>query len=312
MQGNANVNPHNLVRCIALLAMDKTPVSHEGCLLGFDGMHPRHLGDLYEHLLCCVPNVVDGKVQLRLVNHNKQKDKENNKQRQQGAYYTPPEVIHLMVNRLVKELHNEARRRLQLKHVSENGRKSGPSDEKLNMRICDPAMGTGHFLCHFLVEYSLAVMDANMDDGHGGLGSFVNILLEEAQDGLFQVCETILLNCIYGLEKSPTAVQLAGPTLWLTVCRNEKQYHEAAKISISANVRQGDSLKGYSDLQMIEKCIKHDTLRQDYQRWLEDYKAWTESQTQKWRHARSRSRSLDLLISQTSQTLHRICRSAGL
>ena len=107
MQGNANVDRHDVVGCIAPLLTDKTPGSHEGCLLGFDGIHPHHLGDLYEHMLCCVPNVVDGKVQLRLVNHNKKKDKENDKkhkdkQRQQGVYYTPPEVIHLMVNILVK------------------------------------------------------------------------------------------------------------------------------------------------------------------------------------------------------------------
>ena len=97
--------------------------------------------------------------------------------------------------------------------------------------------------------------------------------------------------------------------LWLTVCRKEKQYHKTAKISTSLNIRQGDSLKGYSDLQMIEKCIKHDTLRQDYQRWMEDYKAWTELQTRQWRNAPSRSRLLDLLRSQKSQSLHRICRA---
>ena len=107
MQGKANVNGHNVVRCITPLAIDKTPGSHEGCLLGFDGIHPHHLGDLYEHLSCCVPNFVDGNVQRRLVNHNNKKDKENDKkdkakQRQQGVYYTPPEVIHLMVNRLLK------------------------------------------------------------------------------------------------------------------------------------------------------------------------------------------------------------------
>ena len=139
----------------------------------FQGIHSHHLEDLYEHLLCCVPNVVGGKVQLRLVNHNKKKDEENDKkdkdkQRQKGVYYIRPEVIHLMVNRLVKQLRNEAHGRLQLKQgqnaplrldsqsstfsdCSGDGRKWGLSDEMLTMRVCDPAMGTGHFVCHFLV-----------------------------------------------------------------------------------------------------------------------------------------------------------------
>ena len=107
-----------------------------------------------------------------------------------------------------------------------------------------------------------------MDDCDG-VGSFVNTLLEEAQDGLSHVRETILLNCIYGVDKSPMAVQLASAALWLTVCRDEKQYHKTAKISTPLNIRQGDSLRDYSNLQVIEKCIKHDTLRQDYQRWVQ-------------------------------------------
>ena len=147
-----------------------------------------------------------------------------------------------------------------------------------------------------------------MDDCDG-VGSFVNTLLEEAQDGLSHVCKTILLNCIYGVDKSPMAVQLASAALLLTGCRDGKQYHKTAKESTSLNIRQGDSLRGYSNLQVIEKCIKHDTLRQDYQRLVEHYKAWRGSETRKRHNAISRSQSLDILRSQKSQSLRKICRA---
>jgi len=112
----------------------------------------------------------------------------NNKDRKMtSSYYTNDEIVRYIVEETLGPLLKGKR-----------------FDQILDLRICDPAMGSGHFLS-------------------GALDYLVNSYrakwCEEKNDDIYeQIEETsrkILDKCIYGADVNPRAVKLAKMSLWL-------------------------------------------------------------------------------------------------
>lgn len=112
----------------------------------------------------------------------------NNKERKfTGSYYTPDCVVQFIVQETLESLTKEK-----------------SSKEILKMRVCDPAMGSAHFLIaalDFLArKYNDALVKETNDD----------VSLPSAV-----VKKEILHNCIYGADINQRAVKLAKMSLWL-------------------------------------------------------------------------------------------------
>ncbi|PIR22241.1 MAG: hypothetical protein COV44_08940 [Deltaproteobacteria bacterium CG11_big_fil_rev_8_21_14_0_20_45_16] len=119
------------------------------------------------------------------------------KRKDTGSYYTPSYVVDYMVrNTLIPLCADKS------------------SKEILDLRICDPAMGSGHFLLGAIVF----------------LEEQIKTRIVQEQEADFKVIDLspsnirweILKNCIRGVDKNPLAVELAKFSLWVyTARRNE-------------------------------------------------------------------------------------------
>jgi hypothetical protein len=112
---------------------------------------------------------------------------DNEDRKATGSYYTPDNIV----LRIVKDTLEPLVRKQS-------------SAEILKMKICDPAMGSGHFLCSALGYLTKQYLSAKVDESAGDLD-----LSPIAAKRL------LLKDCIYGVDLNPRAVKLAKLSLWL-------------------------------------------------------------------------------------------------
>jgi hypothetical protein len=196
-----------------------------------------------------------------------------------GSYYTPEELVRLIVARTVGPLLDErqaafdkalaklaSERRPKADRIAEL-RAFDPAAAFLALRVCDPAMGSGHFLVTLvdvLADRTLAAMaDAELKAGEAfGAEAGYRSPLQERVEGIrarireraeqegWQVADgqlddrhivrrMILKRVVYGVDKNPMAVELAKVSLWLHT------FTVGAPLSfLDHHLRCGDSLFG--------------------------------------------------------------------
>lgn len=144
-----------------------------------------------------------------------------------------------------------------------------------SLRICDPAVGSGHFLVSVLNEiirtkYDLGILldcdgkrikkqDYNIDiendellvsDEDGLPFVYVpgNPESQRVQEALFKEKRTIIENCLFGVDLNPNAVNICCLRLWIELLKNayytkESGYTELETLpNIDINIKVGNSL----------------------------------------------------------------------
>jgi hypothetical protein len=189
-----------------------------------------------------------------------------------GSFFTTQKLVELIIARAVGPLLEEIRAAFAAKVEAlrddrrraaqklEDLRRFDPASAFTELRICDPAMGSGHFLVS-LVDYlaveTLAAMAASADALPGyrsplalHIESLRIHLREEAALHGWQVREehlddrallrrVVLKRCVYGVDLNPLAVELAKLSLWLHC------FTVGAPLSfLDHHLRAGDSLLG--------------------------------------------------------------------
>ncbi len=144
-----------------------------------------------------------------------------------GSYYTPEYIVQYIVQNTLAPLVADARTRIETRG---DGRQRALSlaDEVLNLRVLDPAMGSGHFLVDAM-EF-LALELAN--DPH---------LQEEipGDEDLLYWKRRVVERCMYGVDKNPLAVELAKLSLWLATVAADQPLS-----FLDHHLKHGDSLIG--------------------------------------------------------------------
>ncbi|MBI3911208.1 MAG: N-6 DNA methylase [Armatimonadetes bacterium] len=211
-------------------------------LTAFDyaGLSERHLGSIYEGLL--EHRLVIGEDgEPKLSNHRGER-------KAQGAYYTPQDWVEYIVRQSLEPLLAEIEQCLPAR-TDEEGVEPDDSfaEEVLKLNVCDPAMGSGHFLVEatsFLAEKIAAHPttrprpELNLD-GSPRLktdGSGEPLFTQEAKLAYWK--RRVVEACIYGVDLNPLAVELAKLSLWLkTVDRVPLNF-------LDHHLRCGNSLLG--------------------------------------------------------------------
>jgi hypothetical protein len=135
--------------------------------------------------------------------------------KQTGTFYTPQALTELVVRRTLGPLVSGA-----------------TADEILALRVLDPAMGSGAFLvasCHYLAS---AYEHALVDEGRASATDF-------GDDDRANIRRLVAERCLAGVDRNPTAVQLARLSLWLTTLAAGKPL-----TFLDHRLRVGDSLIG--------------------------------------------------------------------
>jgi hypothetical protein len=127
----------------------------------------------------------------------------------------------------------------------------------LDLKICDPAMGSGAFLvesCRYLAElleqaWTREGLPAALKPGGHALG----------EEPLIYARRLIAQSCLYGVDKNPFAVNLARLSMWLVSLSKDAPF-----TFVDHALKCGDSLVGMERSE-IEKALKGASLQRDLQ-----------------------------------------------
>ena len=176
-----------------------------------------------------------------------------------------------------------------------------------SLRICDPAVGSGHFLVSVLNEvvrtkYDLGILidgsgkrikkqDYSIDiendellvsDEDGNPVSYIpgNPESQRIQETLFNEKRRIIENCLFGVDLNPNAVNICRLRLWIELLKNayytkESDYTELETLpNIDINIKVGNSLLHRFDLgQDISEILRKNGITiSAYRKAVSDYK----------------------------------------
>ena len=263
-----------LLRRIDLPDADFAPLldslsRHARRRINYRDLSVQQLGSIYERLLEHSVIERDGAIQVVA---------DEAARKGSGSFYTHEVLVQFILERAVGPLVDERHRRFQDKadalarsHRPKSERLEDlavldPASALLELKVCDPAMGSGHFLVSlvdFLADRVLEAIAAApslvsfADDGHQyesplveRITSIRERILHLAEQGHWQLDEAqlddkhlvrrmILKRVVHGVDKNPMAVELAKVALWLHT------FTAGAPLSfLDHHLRCGDSLLG--------------------------------------------------------------------
>ena len=144
------------------------------------------------------------------------------KRKLSGSYYTPKSLVQKLINQSLIPVIND---RLK-KTIS----KDSIPNEILNIKVIDPACGSGHFLLAAARELALVLAKSR------SANDFPNE--EERQSAM----RDVVANCIYAVDKNPMAVELCKVALWIEAVEPGKPLS-----FLDAHIQCGDALVGILD-----------------------------------------------------------------
>ena len=187
--------------------------------------------------------------------------------KQTGSYYTPPELVRELVDSALVPVMEERLAKARGKVARERA--------LLDLRVCDPAAGSGHFLLAAVrrIARELARVRAGED--------------EPAPVEYRAALRDVVRNCIYAVDKNPLAVDLCKVALWI------ESYAVGVPLGfLDHHIKLGDSLVGVSDLSVLDEGIPDEA----YKAVIGDDKGATTRYRQRNKREREGQRSLDLQI----------------
>ena len=153
----------------------------------------------------------------------------NEERRRSGSHYTPRELTEPIVRHTLAPLLE----RLQ----GEDSRAPTP-EQILDLKICDPAMGSGAFLVETCRQLADVLIDAW--GAHG-----TTPVVPPDEDEVIYARRLIAQKCLYGIDRNPMAVDLAKVSLWLSTLARD---HPLTFVDHA--FRHGDSLVGLTRRQI--------------------------------------------------------------
>lgn len=244
---NYFLSEHQISDAILFPALDKL-ARFEKLPIDYSFLGVRQLGSIYEGLLeyrLIIEDEKTGKVHL---------ENDKGERKATGSYYTPDYIVKYIVSHTLKPILEERKQRFadlmtqinQLHEKMIDGRLGVQSrnglqkdlqrlerqaqNTLLDIKICDPAMGSGHFLVEAVDYFTDELINIlNEYPEHNPilemLGKTRNSILENLQqqgisidinlDDNQLLQRVVMKRCIYGVDLNPMAVELAKVSLWL-------------------------------------------------------------------------------------------------
>ena len=151
----------------------------------------------------------------------------SDERRRSGSHYTPRTLTEPIVEMTFRPI---------LERLGLN-----PTPEQiLDLKVCDPAMGSGAFLvaaCRFLAELLVRAWHAH---------NLVPKDIPPDEDETLHARRIVAQRCLYGVDKNPMAVDLAKLSLWLATLAKDHPF-----TFLDHALKCGDSLVGLTKAQIL-------------------------------------------------------------
>jgi len=181
----------------------------------YKNLGAEELGGVYESLLALTPQISADGARFNFAEFA------GNARKTSGSYYTPDSLVQCLLDSALDPVVEEA-----IKN------KSGAEAEKaiLALKVCDPAVGSGHFLvgaAHRLARHLARVRATAQGES-------------EPSPLLYQhALRDVIGRCLYGVDINPTAAELCRVSLWLEALEPGKPLS-----FLDHHIRVGNSLLG--------------------------------------------------------------------
>ena len=185
--------------------------------------------DTVEELHAALDPVVDPQATPDLVPTGAMVLQPSEERRRSGSHYTPRELTEPIVRTALEPVLARLR--------GGEGRPPRP-EAILDLKVCDPAMGSGAFLVETCRQLAEALIEAWR--AHDAAPT-----LRPSDDEVIVARRLVAQKCLYGVDRNPVAVDLAKMSLWLATLARD---HPLTFIDHA--LRHGDSLVGLSRRQI--------------------------------------------------------------
>ena len=188
--------------------------------MDFGNLGAEELGSVYESLLELIPRYDAEQLAYTL------ETLAGNERKESGSYYTPTSLVECLLDSALDPLLDEA-----CAHGTAEERVSA----LLDITVCDPACGSGHFLV--AAARRIAKRIAAEETGES-----------EPPDAVVRAAlRRVIGRCIYGVDINPMAAELAKVSLWIEALEPGKPLSY-----LDQNIRVGNSLLGVTPALLAE------------------------------------------------------------
>ncbi|GHE94481.1 SAM-dependent DNA methyltransferase [Streptomyces griseoluteus] len=212
-----------LLEAVRALSIVRDTSSKRNRVVDYRHLDAEELGSIYESLLELVPKHNATERTFELV------ELAGNARKTTGSYYTPSSLIECLLDSALDPVIDDAVKRGEIR-ATRSGQPDASEaivEELLNLTVCDPACGSGHFLvaaARRIAKRVAAVREQNP---------------EPTIDAVRHALHEVVARCIYGVDLNPMAVELAKVSLWLEALEPGKPLG-----FLDAHIKHGNALIG--------------------------------------------------------------------
>lgn len=230
-----------------------------------------------------------------------------------GSFYTPGFITEYMakecIERAVVDKFNDAFDDLNAQNIQEirnyiGNVYSADNAKKYNdiinsLRICDPAVGSGHFLVSVLnhIIYLKSYLGILFDDEGNKINNNIEIFddtlvvfnqndvpyaykrkdksTHQVQKALFKEKRTIIENCLFAVDINPKSVYICQLRLWIELLKNTYYIDNTDNMevlpNIDINIKTGNSLVSKYPVQ-VGKAITQKDCSEEQKGYIKQYK----------------------------------------
>ncbi|MGE0219268.1 Eco57I restriction-modification methylase domain-containing protein [Mycolicibacterium sp.] len=185
--GDCALSNQALQSAVRSLSVVREPKSNVLRVVDYRNLGAEELGSIYEALLEFVPawDPATKTYTLSIASGNQRKDT--------GSYYTPTSLVESLLDTALDPVLDDA----------EKSSSGDAIETLLNVTVCDPACGSGHFLVGAARRIAKRVAALRTWDP------------EPTPEAVRSAMREVAGRCIYGVDVNPLAAELAKVSLWM-------------------------------------------------------------------------------------------------
>lgn len=224
-----------LLAAVRALSQIDDPVTGLPRSVDYRNLDSEELGGMYESLLAYTPRYHADERAFTLDVST------GNERKKSGSYYTPSDLIALVLDEALDPL------------IAEAVRSSSPEQALLDLTVVDPACGSGHFVVAAARRIASAL--ATVCTGES----------EPTPAALRAATAGVIDRCVYGVDLNDLAIEITKVALWLEAFDADRPFP-----FLDAHFRVGNSLLGTTP-----ELLRHNIPDAAFVALGEDDKEWT-------------------------------------
>ncbi|GFG53373.1 restriction endonuclease [Mycolicibacterium agri] len=224
-----------LLAAVRALSQIDDPVTGLTRPVDYRNLDSEELGGLYEGLLAYTPRYDPDARAFTL------EVATGNERKKSGSYYTPSELIALVLDETLDPLIDEAMRA------------ADPEQALLNLTVLDPACGSGHFVVAAARRVAAALATVRSGD------------TEPPPAALRAATADVIEHCVYGVDLNDLAIEITKVALWLEAFDPQRPFP-----FLDAHFRVGNALLGTTP-----ELLRHNIPDSAFVALGDDDKSWT-------------------------------------